>query len=122
VRACRLVRLASCRPATYPKVQNRKGTVTMTLQDIAKGISDGLQGKSFDGSLKFDCGDDGVIILADGAASTTDRDTDCTIKLSQDNLVKLLKGKLNPMTGVMMGKLKISGDMATAMKLGKLIG
>jgi putative sterol carrier protein len=103
-------------------VQNREGTATMTLQDIAKGISDGLQGKSFDGSLKFDCGDDGVIILADGAASTTDRDTDCTIKLSQDNLVKLLKGKLNPMTGVMMGKLKISGDMATAMKLGKLIG
>ncbi len=53
----------------------------MTLQDIAKGISDGLQGKSFDGSLKFDCGDDGVIILADGTASTTDHDTDCTIKL-----------------------------------------
>jgi putative sterol carrier protein len=94
----------------------------MTLQDIAKGISDGLQGKSFEGSLKFDCGDDGVIILADGAVSTTDRDTDCTIKLSQENLVKLLTGKLNPMTGVMMGKLKISGDMATAMKLGKLIG
>lgn len=94
----------------------------MTLQDIAKGISDGLQGKSFDGSLKFDCGDDGVIILADGAASTTDRDADCTIKVSQDNLVKLLTGNLNPMTGVMMGKLKISGDMATAMKLGKLIG
>lgn len=94
----------------------------MALQDIAQGISKELQGKSFAGSLKFDCGSDGVIILADGTASTTDRDTDCTIKLSQDNLVKLLTGKLNPMTGVMMGKLKISGDMATAMKLGKLIG
>ncbi|CUH86529.1 Putative sterol carrier protein [Phaeobacter sp. CECT 5382] len=94
----------------------------MALEDIAKGISDGLQGKSFDGSLKFDCGDDGVIILADGGATTQDRDTDCTIALSQDNLVKLLTGKLNPMTGVMMGKLKISGDMGTAMKLGKLIG
>lgn len=94
----------------------------MALEDIAKGISDGLQGKSFDGSLKFDCGSDGVVILADGSASTTDRDTDCTITISRDNLVKLLTGKLNPMTGVMMGKLKISGDMATAMKLGKLIG
>ncbi len=94
----------------------------MALEDIAQGISDGLRGKTFDGSLKFDCGSDGVIILADGTASTDNRDTDCTISLTQENLVKLLTGKLNPMTGVMMGKLKISGDMATAMKLGKLIG
>ncbi|MEP2716013.1 SCP2 sterol-binding domain-containing protein [Pseudophaeobacter sp.] len=94
----------------------------MSLQNIAEGIRAGLQSKSFEGSLKFDCGSDGVIVLSEGNASTTDRDADCTIKLSQDNLVKLLKGKLNPMTGVMMGKLKISGDMATAMKLGKLIG
>ena len=93
----------------------------MALDDIAKGISKVLQGKSFEGSLKFDCGTDGVIVLAEGSASTIDRDTDCTIKLTQDNLVKLLKGKLNPMTGVMTGKLKISGEMTTAMKLGKLI-
>jgi putative sterol carrier protein len=94
----------------------------MALEDIAQGISKALQGKSFEGSLKFDCGTDGVITLAEGAASTNDRKTDCTITVSQDNLIKLLKGKLNPMTGVMMGKLKISGDMGTAMKLGKLIG
>ncbi|MCI5100864.1 SCP2 sterol-binding domain-containing protein [Phaeobacter italicus] len=94
----------------------------MPLQSLANGIQDRLQGKSFDGSLKFDCGNDGVIVLADGTASTTDRDTDCTIRISTDNLKKLLTGKLNPMTGVMMGKLKISGDMGVAMKLGKLIG
>ena len=38
----------------------------MALHDIAQGISKELQGKSFAGSLKFDCGSDGVIILADG--------------------------------------------------------
>lgn len=93
----------------------------MALDDIANNISQALQGKSFEGSLKFDCGEDGVIILADGSASTCNRDTDCTITISQDNLVKLLTGKLNPMTGVMMGKLKLSGDMPTALKLAKLI-
>ncbi|SDD65171.1 SCP2 sterol-binding domain-containing protein [Ruegeria marina] len=92
------------------------------LQDIADRMQAGLAGKSFHGSLKFDCGPDGVIVLADNTASTRDRDTDCTIRLSQDNLVKLLTGKLNPMTGVMMGKLKISGNMAVAMKLGQLLG
>lgn len=93
----------------------------MALQEIATGISEALQNKNFEGSLKFDCGSAGVIVLAEGAASTINRDTDCIITLSQDNLVKLLKGKLNAMTGVMTGKIKISGDMTTAMRLGKLI-
>ena len=92
------------------------------LQELANKIDAGLSGKSFDGSLKFDCGDDGVIVLADNSASTLDQDTDCTIRISQDNLVKLLSGKLNPMTGVALGKLKISGNMGVAMKLGQLLG
>jgi putative sterol carrier protein len=94
----------------------------MTLTDLADRIREGLTGKSFDGSLKFDCGDDGVIVLADGTASTEDRETDCTIRLSRDNLVKLLGGQLNPMTGVMLGKLKVSGDLGVAMGLGRLLG
>ncbi|WP_204112576.1 SCP2 sterol-binding domain-containing protein [Shimia biformata] len=94
----------------------------MSLSDLAANIQSGLTGKTFNGSLKFDCGDDGVIVLADQTATTENRDTDCTIRISQDNLVKLLTGKLNPMTGVMMGKLKVSGDMGVAMNLGKLLG
>lgn len=92
------------------------------LQEIAEGLRKGLADKRFDGSLKFDCGADGVIVLADNTATTQDRETDCTIRISPENLGKLLTGKLNPMTGVMMGKLKISGDMGVAMKLGQLLG
>lgn len=91
------------------------------LQDISDKISANLASKEFDGSLKFDCGEDGVIVLADNAATTQDQDTDCTIRITQDNLVKLLTGKLNPMSGVMTGKLKISGNMGVAMKLGELL-
>ncbi|WP_370252902.1 SCP2 sterol-binding domain-containing protein [Nioella sp.] len=93
----------------------------MALEEIAERIRAGLGGKAFDGSLKFDCGEDGVIVLADGSATTEDRDADCTLSLSQDNLVKLLTGKLNPMTGLMMGKLKVSGNPAVAMKLSQLL-
>ncbi|WP_299983639.1 SCP2 sterol-binding domain-containing protein [uncultured Ruegeria sp.] len=92
------------------------------LQDIADGIQKGLKDKDFDGSLKFDCGDDGVIVLADNSATTNDRETDCTIRISRENLTKLLTGKLNPVTGVALGKLKISGNMGVAMKLGQLLG
>lgn len=91
------------------------------IQQIVERMQKELQTKTFDGSLKFDCGDDGVVVLADGSATNVDQDTDCTIKITQDNLVKLLTGKLNPMTGVMMGKLKVSGDMGVAMKLGQLL-
>ena len=94
----------------------------MDLADIAKRINAALAEKSFDGSLKFDCGEEGVIVLADNAATTQDQDTDCTIKISRENLGLLLTGKLNPMTGVMMGKLKVSGDMGVALGLSKLLG
>lgn len=91
------------------------------LNDIADRINAGLNGQTFDGSLKFDCGQDGVLVLADNRATTVDQKTDCTIRLSPENLKALLTGKLNPMTGVMMGKLKISGNPAVAMKLGSLL-
>ncbi|MGX9352464.1 SCP2 sterol-binding domain-containing protein [Shimia sp. W99] len=92
------------------------------LEQVVERMQAELASKSFDGSLKFDCGDAGVVVLADGTATTVDQDTDCTIRITDENLVKLLTGKLNPMTGVMMGKLKVSGDMGVAMKLGKLLG
>ncbi len=93
----------------------------MALDEIAEQIRAGLSGRVFDGALKFDCGADGVIVLADGTATTEDRAADCTLSLSRENLVKLLAGKLNPMTGVMMGKLKVAGNPAVAMKLSQLL-
>ncbi|MCY1126453.1 SCP2 sterol-binding domain-containing protein [Frigidibacter sp. RF13] len=94
----------------------------MPLDAIAADIARTLETRAFTGSLKFDCGDVGVIVLADGTATTADRKTDCTLKISEDNLVKLLTGKLNPMAGVMTGKLKVSGDLTVAMGLAKLLG
>ncbi|MCW3781454.1 SCP2 sterol-binding domain-containing protein [Defluviimonas sp. D31] len=94
----------------------------MPLDAIAADIARTLETRNFSGSLKFDCGEAGVIVLADGTASTSDRETDCTLTISEDNLVKLLTGKLNPMTGVVLGKLKVSGDLGVAMGLAKLLG
>ena len=93
----------------------------MPLKPIADIIQKGLDASSFAGSLKFDCGEDGVIVLDEKTAGLDDKDTDCTIKISTKNLQKLVAGKLNPMTGVMMGKLKVAGDVSVAMKLGKLL-
>ncbi|MEH7830241.1 SCP2 sterol-binding domain-containing protein [Gemmobacter denitrificans] len=92
------------------------------MEQIAADIRKVLETRSFSGSLKFDCGDDGVIVLADGTALTENRETDCTLRLSRDNLVALLRGKLNPMMAMATGKLKLSGNPAVAMGLAKLLG
>lgn len=40
-----------------------------------------------------------------------------TITVSDDNLVKLFRGEMNPMTAFMTGKVKLKGDMMLAQKL-----
>lgn len=92
------------------------------LEKIAEEITKVLATKSISGSLKFDCGMDGVIVMADGKATTADQSTDCTLMLSIENLVSLLNGKLNPMMALATGKLKLSGNPAVALNLAKLLG
>ncbi len=69
--------------------------------------------------IKFDFGGDGVILL-DGVAAAVSNDdvaAETTLRMSLDNFKALAKGKLNPVMAVMMGKIKIDGDMALAMQL-----
>jgi len=75
--------------------------------------------------LKFDCGADGVIVIDGKSAPNTvgneDREADCTVAITKENLEALLSGALNPMNGFMMGKFKVSGDMSVAMKLQRVV-
>jgi putative sterol carrier protein len=76
-------------------------------------------------TLKFDCGSDGVIYI-DGQStpntvSNNNADAQCTVGISLDNLNAMLSGELEPTTGFMMGKLKVTGDMSVAMRLQRVI-
>jgi putative sterol carrier protein len=76
-------------------------------------------------TLKFDCGDDGVVYV-DGksvpnSVGNDDKDADCTVAISLANLAALMTGELEPATGFMMGKFKVSGDMSVAMKLQRVV-
>lgn len=94
-------------------------TITETLR-AKVGDASGLNA-----TLKFDCGDDGVVYI-DGRSTpntvdNTDRDADCTIAITRDNLAALVSGELEPTTGFMMGKFKVSGDMSVALKLQRVV-
>ncbi|MDI6027266.1 SCP2 sterol-binding domain-containing protein [Corticibacterium sp. UT-5YL-CI-8] len=94
----------------------------MSIQAVADKIKAQVESSSFDRSVKFDTGSDGVIVIDGATISTTDAPADCTIKLSLDDLESLIAGELNPTMAFMTGKIKVEGDMSVAMALSQLIG
>jgi putative sterol carrier protein len=77
-------------------------------------------------TVKFALTEDGVIRW-DGTgtqplAETSDGPADTTIRISEDNLEKLLAGELDPTLAYMTGKLKVEGSLGVAMKLTTLLG
>lgn len=79
--------------------------------------------------VRFDLGNDGRWLVDARTNAPTlgeddgdDADAACTIKITSDNLVKLMEGRLDPMLGYTLGKIKVSGSMGVAMKLVGAIG
>ncbi|TIS57221.1 SCP2 sterol-binding domain-containing protein [Mesorhizobium sp.] len=94
----------------------------MSVQEIADRMRSRVASAKFEHSVKFDTGSDGVIVIDGATVSTTDAATDCTVKLSLDDLDSLIAGDLNPTMAFMSGKIKVEGDMTVAMALSQLLG
>lgn len=75
--------------------------------------------------IKFDLGDDGVILFdgteAPAVITLEDGEADATLRLSLESMEKLIAGALDPTLAYMTGKLKISGSMGVAMKLASML-
>ena len=99
------------------------------MDELADRLTDALPMLSaLKAVVKFDLGGDGLWLVnaRDGQPSLSrddgDADADCTIKISSENLVKLLDGKLDPMLAYTLGRIKVSGSMGVAMKLVSALG
>lgn len=82
------------------------------------------EAEAIGGTLKFVIDD--LVVFVDGTGnsnvvSQSDEEADCTITTSEDTLMELQSGDLNPMMAVMGGKVKIGGDMGLAMKVQSLM-
>ena len=97
----------------------------------AREFFEGLEGRidpsktaGVTASYRFDIDGAGIwrIAVADGATTVTESAdaADCTIRMKEDVLLKLIRGEQNPATAFMTGKIKVDGDVSLALKLKEL--
>lgn len=73
--------------------------------------------------VRLDLTDTGESILleTDGTPEVGEGEADTTLRLSSDDLAKLIAGKLSPMLAFTTGRLKVDGSRGVAMKLAGLL-
>ena len=88
-----------------------------TLEEITAKFRDAVgQDSGLGRSVKFVLKGDGVVRVEGAEVSNLDTPADLTLTLSRGDLEAMGQGRLNPMTAVLTGRLKVS-DMATAMQV-----
>lgn len=97
----------------------------MAFETILANLSaSATQAESIGKTLKFDFGNNKIFIDGTGSGnlvSTDDREANCTVSLSQEDMLALMNGTLNGMTAFMSGKIKVAGEMGVAMKMQSLL-
>lgn len=96
--------------------------MSAALNAAVAALKEKLGGGGFDGSVKFDIEGEGAIRIAGDQVDIDDADADCTISGALDTFQELFSGELDPTAAFMAGKIRIDGDMGTAMKLSGLLG
>lgn len=91
--------------------------VTKAVEVLSKKIG------TFDGTVKFEIDGEGSIFIdSDGVRAGTAADTaECTLSADAETFQGILTGDVNPTAAFMTGKLKLDGDMGTAMRLGAVL-
>jgi putative sterol carrier protein len=97
----------------------------MDYQEILEGVKNQAAKTSpLGGTVKFVMGEQVIFIdgsTAENLVSVEDKEANCTLTVSLEEMGKMMAGELNPMMATMMGKMQIKGDMGLAMKLQSLI-
>jgi putative sterol carrier protein len=95
----------------------------MTAKELLRQMPDALDPEAAantDAVIQYEISDPTYQVLRDGKLTVYDgraENPDLTVSISDDNLVRLFRGELNPMSAFMTGKLKVKGDMGLAQRL-----
>lgn len=93
----------------------------MTAKELLHRVPDAFDAAGEDDAvIQYDISEPVYHVLRGGHMAVHDgvaEAPDVIIHISDDNLVKLMRGELNPMSAFMTGKLKIKGNVMLAQKL-----
>jgi putative sterol carrier protein len=93
-----------------------------TLQQITEALRQAAgQHPGLGKTLKFDFKGEGFIHIDGASVTNEDRAADCTLVVSQADFEDLARGRLDPATALMRGRLKVRGDMGVALLLQPLL-
>ena len=90
------------------------------IEQAVTALSDKLGGASFDGSAKFTIEDEGSLIIDTSGVRAGDDETEVTLIAAADVFQDILAGDRDPTSAFMSGKLRVEGDMGTAMRLSSI--
>ena len=87
------------------------------IDDAVAALKEKMLNTSFEGSAKFEIESEGSIVISGGSVYVSDDPADVTFTASVEIFEEIFNGELEPTAAFMTGKLKIDGDMGTAMRL-----
>ena len=96
--------------------------MTELIEDAVEALREKMSKNSFDGTAKFEIEGEGSIVLNENKVYASNEETDVTFKASVEIFQEIFNGELDPTSAFMTGKLKIDGDMGTAMRLANVFG
>lgn len=98
----------------------RETGLSTVIDKAVEALSEKMDG-GFDGSVKFVIVDEGAVMIDQDGVRAGDEEADCTLTASAETFQGILAGDVNPTAAFMTGKLKLDGDMGTAMRLGSAL-
>jgi putative sterol carrier protein len=93
--------------------ESKMATLDAVTEKFREAVS---VGNDLGKTLKFDLKGEGIVYIDGATVTNEDAPADLTITTATSDLADLSAGRLDPMTAVMTGKLKLS-DMGLAMQL-----
>lgn len=89
-----------------------------SLADITDRLRSALDGQAgLERTLKLDLRGEGVVFIDGPVVTNEDQPADCVVSVSKEDLLALAQGSLDPMSALMRGRMRVTGDMSVAMRL-----
>jgi putative sterol carrier protein len=95
--------------------------MTDIMAQAVEAIEKKLEGTVFDGSAKFEIEGQGSVIIDASGVRVSDDETEVTLSANLETFQEILEGDLDSTAAFMTGRLKLDGDMSTAMRLASVL-